>query len=525
MLNRLRARLLHQAVHPRGPAAAPAGHQPRRRDPRRDPRRVRRGAGLLPAPRVLLGHPRHHRVRVLRHPRRDHGPARRAARATGAPTSTPRSTGSATRRSSAAWCSGTPATAATPLMAGPGPGLPDPRQRRLLRQGARRGAGHDRQRRHRRARRPAGRGARGDRTGRSRRCPRSCSPSCSRCWPSPAWSPWSSGCSTVRRQALEPRREARSPATSSPSPATGSGGRRVRRLPERAAYAPVRPASPTSTVARGGVGRAAAAGNYARVRPELGRRGAGRPRPRRACAPTCATAARPSGCRTAAPRRSRRQCPGRGRRRRCARSSPTGRAVGDASSATSATGTPPAPGGPRELGPGHDRGRAAQARGAVRRVPRLPRVARHDDPPAHRRRRRLRASCAATSRGRVIVPLLADRDLTARGVEVDLCGHRAGWRPARPRSPWQPGPRCTPCRSTTSAADGTRVAAPCRHHLPRAGRRCPATGTTRARATADDPGLRRRARRRDPRAHRRTGTCCSGCSSTTTSAAAGEGRP
>ena len=45
-------------------------------------------------------------------------------------------------------------------MARPRPGLPHPRQRRVLRQGARRGLGHDRQRRHRRAGRPAGRRAR-----------------------------------------------------------------------------------------------------------------------------------------------------------------------------------------------------------------------------------------------------------------------------------------------------------------------------------------------------------------------------
>ena len=54
---------------------------------------------------------------------------------------------------------------------GAGAGLPHPRQRRVLRQGPRRGARHDRERRHRRAGRPAGRRARRHRVRRAGRLP------------------------------------------------------------------------------------------------------------------------------------------------------------------------------------------------------------------------------------------------------------------------------------------------------------------------------------------------------------------
>ena len=74
----------------------------------------------------------------------------------GAPTWTPRSTGSATRRSSAAWCCGSPA-AATTGSPRPGARLPDPRLVVSYAKARAEGLGHDGQRRHRRARRPAGR--------------------------------------------------------------------------------------------------------------------------------------------------------------------------------------------------------------------------------------------------------------------------------------------------------------------------------------------------------------------------------
>ena len=67
----------------------------------------------------------------------------------------------------------------------------------------------------------------------------------------------------------------------------------------------------------------------------------------------------------------------------------------------------------------------------------------------------------AALRGGAFVALLADRDLTRGGVEVDLCGSPRGWRSGRPRSRWPPAPRCTRCRCSTSrpracaAAGGT----------------------------------------------------------------------
>ena len=49
-----------------------------------------------------------------------------------------------------------------------------------------------------------------------------------------------------------------------------------------------------------------------------------------------------------------------------------------------------------------------------------------------------------------------------------------------------------------------------RHHLPPGRSTCPRSGTTRERAHRDDPGLRRRARRRDRRAHRRLAHAAAG---------------
>ena len=94
----------------------------------------------------------------------------------------------------------------------------------------------------------------------------------------------------------------------------------------------------------------------------------------------------------------------------------------------------------------------------VYRVPRLPQGARDGDPAAHRRRRRVRRPRGHLTAGRIRLPLLAGRDLSARGLPVDLFGHRARMA-AGPAAlaDRQPGPRCTRSPSTTSA--------PARPHL------------------------------------------------------------
>ena len=80
-----------------------------------------------------------------------------------------------------------------------------------------------------------------------------------------------------------------------------------------------------------------------------------------------------------------------------------------------------------------------------------------------------------------IIPLLADRDLTARGVEVDLCGHRRadGARPGRARAG-----RAAAAAPGLHPARAPRHGLGDRHHLPPARSPCPTTGTTRERATA-----------------------------------------
>src|SRR5450759_316685 len=46
----IRARILHQGLHPTGPVVPQARHQPRRRDDRGHRRRLRRRAGPVPTP-------------------------------------------------------------------------------------------------------------------------------------------------------------------------------------------------------------------------------------------------------------------------------------------------------------------------------------------------------------------------------------------------------------------------------------------------------------------------------------------
>ena len=83
-----------------------------------------------------------------------------------------------------------------------------------------------------------------------------------------------------------------------------------------------------------------------------------------------------------------------------------------------------------------------------------------------------------------------------------------------------PAPRCTPCRSTTSrppagaAARRHRVVIRFHDRVP-----VPAGGHHARAGRSDDPGLRRRARRRASASTPRTGTCCSGSSSPTSTPA------
>ena len=195
---------------------------------------------------------------------------------------------------------------------------------------------------------------------------------------------------------------------------------------------------------------------------------------------------------------------------RCARSS-TAAARSSPSSATSATGTSPAPGAPRTSGrsPPWPSGCKPEEvfeeflafreslgmtiiplTGGVNPFPALREAARRPG----------------------IIPLLADRDLTARGVEVELCGHtaRMALGPAAlalaERRPLHPVVR--------SGHERARPRLGHRHHLPPAGRRARGGHHPRA-GHRDDPGLRRRARRRDRASTPATGTCCSGSSSTT----------
>ena len=112
-------------------------------------------------------------------------------------------------------------------------------------------------------------------------------------------------------------------------------------------------------------------------------------------------------------------------------------------------------------GTGHDRRRAAAPRGAVRRVPRLPRVARHADHPADRRQRRLPRAAVGAARRRVRAAARRPRPHPGRRRGRPAAASRPGWRWGRPRSPCPPARRCTRRRSSTSrpracpAAGGT----------------------------------------------------------------------
>ncbi len=76
MLNRFARALFTRLLTPVARVLLAAADQPRRGDARRHPRRRRRGARLLsPGRELLLGHDRDHGLRLLRHRRRDHGPA------------------------------------------------------------------------------------------------------------------------------------------------------------------------------------------------------------------------------------------------------------------------------------------------------------------------------------------------------------------------------------------------------------------------------------------------------------------
>ena len=155
----------------------------------------------------------------------------------------------------------------------------------------------------------------------------------------------------------------------------------------------------------------------------------------------------------------------------------------------------------------HHGRRAAQAGGRVRAVPRVParRSAwRSSRSPAATGRR---STCSPTGCAQAhVVPLLADRDLSARGVEVRLLRRphpdagRAGAARAAHRRAAVRGRRC-----------GTSRTPPCGAHR-RAAADARAGGGHAGRAGAGaHPADRRPAGRGHRRSTRRTGTCCSGC--------------
>ena len=114
------------------------------------------------------------------------------------------------------------------------------------------------------------------------------------------------------------------------------------------------------------------------------------------------------------------------------------------------------------------------------------------------------------------VPLLADRDLTATGVPgVAVRRDRPdGRRPGLARAGHRR--RAVPGVDPLRAAAGRvrrRGGAPSSASTPRCV--APADGEPAGADRGDDAGLRRRARRGDRARTRRTGTCCSGCSSPT----------
>ena len=177
-----------------------------------------------------------------------------------------------------------------------------------------------------------------------------------------------------------------------------------------------------------GAARACAAWrrNYARVRPDLRRRGGPPAVPRRACAATCATSARRSPCRASRRSSSGRACAWR------ATTSTCGRAVDGGGAAVARAGPP------RQLGPGRrvrlpvprdraHRRRTAQARRAVRGVRAVPRARSASRSSPCGNGDVLGALVRGAKEGRKLIPLLSDRDLTSTR-------HRG-----RPRSGTAPG--------------------------------------------------------------------------------------
>ena len=201
---------------------------------------------------------------------------------------------------------------------------------------------------------------------------------------------------------------------------------------------------------------------------------------------------------------------------RCARSS-TAAARSSPSSATSATGTSPAPGAPPTSGPVTTVAERLEARGGLRGVPRLPRVARHDDHPAHRWGQPLPARCARRPGGRASSRCSPTATSPPDGVEVELL------RPRRPDGarPGRAGPgRAAPAAPGLHPARAARAGLGHRHHLPPGRSTCPRPGTTRERATAMTQACADVLGAAIARAHQPTGTCCSGSSSTTSTTTA-----
>ena len=277
-------------------------------------------------------------------------------------------------------------------------------------------------------------------------------------------------------------------------------------MPERAAYALFDRVADL-TVARGGAARMRS--NYARVRPELD---------------DAALDALVRDGHAPLPALLLRGLPPAGPRPRRPRASACGsRATGRSREVIDGGGSVVAlPRAPRQLGPrrrvghdaprpGDDRRRAAQARGGLRGVPRVPGVARHDDHPAHRRGQPVPGAARGRPAARHHPAARRPRPHRIAGSRSTSAGPPPGWRPARPRSRWPSGARCTRSRSATSAAapaggsssPSTRaVAVPDERHDPRARHRDDAGSapTSSAPPCASTPP---------------TGTCSSGSSSTT----------
>ena len=82
------------------------------------------------------------------------------------------------------------------------------------------------------------------------------------------------------------------------------------------------------------------------------------------------------------------------------------------------------------------------------------------------------------------MPLLADRDLTARGIEVDLCGHRRAMAAGPAALALATGVRAAPGVDPLRAPRRLRLEAADRHHVPRPRPGAPGRARPRERATA-----------------------------------------